>query len=59
MEANINNFLFKLDRINNTIEIYFGSEAERAHGFIRVKPDITEKEFHFEISDWFIGNANN
>ena len=48
MEANINNFLFK-----------FGSEAERAHGFIRVNPDITEKEFHFEISDWFISSANN
>jgi hypothetical protein len=58
MEANINNFLFKLDKNNNTIEVYFGSQVERPYGFIRVKPNITEKEFHFEISDWFMNNAN-
>ncbi|MDB4430260.1 hypothetical protein N9273_00405 [bacterium] len=58
MEANINNFLFKLDRANNLIEIFNGSEVERPHSFIRVSPEIDEKEFHFEISDWFIDNAN-
>jgi hypothetical protein len=58
MEANINNFLFKLDKSNNIIEVYINSEADRPHGFIRVKPNITEKEFHYEISDWFMQNSN-
>lgn len=58
MEANINNFLFKLDKGNNIIEVYYGSEVDRPHSFIRVKADITEKEFHYEISDWYMNNSN-
>jgi hypothetical protein len=58
MEANINNFLFKLDTTNDVIEVYINSEASRPYGFIHVKPNITEKEFHYEISDWFIHNSS-
>lgn len=57
MEANINNFLFKLDRSNNTIEVYQGTEVDRPFAFIRVDTNITEKDFHYEISDWFLNNS--
>lgn len=57
MEANINNYLFKLDKANNIIEVYEGSEASRPYSFIRVEKGITEKDFHIEISDWYMNNG--
>ena len=58
MEAKVNNFLFKLDKVNRVIEVFEGSEAVRPIGFIRVKDEITEKEFHTEISYWMMDNGN-
>jgi len=57
MEANISNYLFKLDKPNGIIEVFSGSEADKPCGFIRVNLDVTEKDFHFEISDWFLNNS--
>ncbi len=58
METKINNFLFKLDKANRCIEVFEGSEAVRPIGFIRVKDEVTEKEFHTEISYWMMDNGN-
>jgi hypothetical protein len=57
MEANISNYLFKLDTLNGIIEVFSGSEADKPCGFIRVKTDVSEKDFHVEISDWFLNNS--
>ena len=57
MEATINNYLFKLDKANNIIEVFYGSEADRPHGYIRVDAGISEKDFHYEISDWYMNNG--
>jgi len=58
MEAKVNNFLFKLDKASRVIEVFEGSEAVRPIGFIRVKDEVTEKEFHTEISYWMMENGN-
>ena len=58
MEAKVSNFLFKLDRTANVIEVFDGSEAVRACGFIRVKNNISEKEFHTEVSYWMMENSH-
>ncbi len=57
MEANINNYLFKLDRFNGIIEVFHGSEAVRPCGFIRVESSVCEKDFHIEITDWYMNNS--
>lgn len=55
MEAKVDNYLFKLDRGAGLIEVY-GVSALKPISFIRVKADISEKEFHTEISYWMMGN---
>ncbi len=57
MEAKVSNFLFKHDKVANVIEVFEGSEAVRPIGFIRVGKDVTEKDFHIEISDWVMKNG--
>lgn len=58
METKISNFLFKLDKANNVIEVFEGSEAVRPVGLIRVKESLTEKDFHTESSYWMLENGN-
>jgi len=58
METKINNFLFKLDKVNYVIEVFEGSEAVRPVGLIRVKESLTEKDFHTEISYWIMENGH-
>ena len=58
MEAKVSNYLFKLDRAAGVIEVFEGSEAVRPIGFIRVKDEVTEKEFHTEISYWMMDKSN-
>ena len=55
MEAKVSNYLFKLDSIASLIEVYSES-ALKPHAFIRVKADLSEKEFHTEISYWIMDN---
>lgn len=57
MEANINSYRFKLDREAGVIEVFDGSGTARPYSFIRVDKDISEKDFHFEISDWYMNNG--
>lgn len=56
METKVSNFLFKLDKAACVIEVFEGSEAVRPVGFIRVKDEVTEKEFHTEVSYWMMEN---
>ena len=58
MEAKVSNFLFKLDKAAGVIEVFEGSAAVRPIGFIRVKDEVNEKEFHTEISYWMMDNGN-
>lgn len=58
MEAKVSNFLFKLDRAANVVEVFEGSEAVRPVGFIRVKENLSEKEFHTEVSYWMMDKGN-
>ena len=55
MEAKVDNYLFKLDRMAGLIEVY-GESALKPHAFIRAKADLSEKEFHTEISYWIMNN---
>jgi Asp-tRNA(Asn)/Glu-tRNA(Gln) amidotransferase B subunit len=57
MEAKINNYLFKLDKLSGIIEIFRGSEASRPCGIIRVDLNISLKDFHIEIADWYMTNS--
>ena len=55
MEAKVDNYLFKLDRMASLIEVY-GDSALKPLAFIRVKADLSEKDFHTEISYWIMDN---
>lgn len=55
MEAKVDNYLFKLDRMAGLIEVY-GDSALKPLAFIRVKADLSEKDFHTEISYWMMDN---
>ena len=58
MEANVNNYFFKLDRSIKQIEVFFDYQKTRPIGYINVDENITEKEFHTEVSYWIINNSN-
>lgn len=55
MEAKVDNYLFKLDRVASLIEVY-GESALKPLAYIRIKANITEKEFHTECSYWVMDN---
>jgi len=57
MEANINNYTFKHNEKALIIEVYDSENADEPYSFIRVDDNITEKDFHYEISDWFLKNV--
>ncbi len=58
MEAKINNFTFKHNEKTLFIEVYDSENAEEPYSFIKVGDTISEKDFHYEISDWFLKNVN-
>lgn len=58
MEANINNYTFKHNEKTLFIEVYDSENSEEPYSFIKVNVGLTEKDFHFEISDWFLKNVD-
>ncbi len=58
MEANINNYTFKHNERTLFIEVYNSGNSDEPDSFIKVNKDITEKDFHYEISDWFLKNID-
>tara|TARA_R110002020_G_scaffold201949_1_gene404858 strand:- start:2105 stop:2287 length:183 start_codon:yes stop_codon:yes gene_type:complete len=59
MEATIDNYVFKLDSDNpRKILIFERDEMDEPYSFVNLTTEPRdEKEFHFEISDWYM-NAN-
>jgi|TARA_R100001129_G_C5322609_1_gene247991 hypothetical protein len=59
MEANIENYVFKLDSVDRRILVYERDEMNEPYSFISIDDEnLTEKEFHFEISDWYMQYMN-
>lgn len=58
MEANINNYTFKHNEKTLFIEVYDSENSEEPYSFIKVNKDLNEKDFHYEISDWFLKNVD-
>lgn len=58
MEANINSFRFILNKNLDLIEVYDEAKTSRPFATIRVEREISEKDFHFEISDWYMNHRN-
>jgi len=57
-EAEIGNYYFTMIN-SNTIEVWGDKDAEHPCGFIYLKEGAvkTEKDFHYEISDYFMKNC--
>ena len=59
MEANIENYIFRLDSIDKRILVYERDDMNEAYSFIDVdNENISEKDFHYEISDWYMQFIN-
>jgi hypothetical protein len=54
----ISKFLFELDVDTNRIMVHSEGEGVEPIAFISVKPNITEKDFHYEIMSWVSDNSN-
>ena len=54
-EADINNYYFIMED-SNTIEVWTDMDSEYPYSYIYVKEGSikSEKEFHYEISDFFL-----
>ena len=50
MEAKINSFKFILNKHLDLIEVYDDVKLSRPFATIRVEDNVSEKDFHFEIS---------
>jgi translation elongation factor EF-Ts len=57
-EAEINNYYFIMND-DDTIEVWSDYDGEHPESYIYVRPGSikNEKDFHFEVSDWFIKNC--
>ena len=58
MEAKINSFKFILNKHLDLIEVYDDTRSSRAFATIRVEKDVCEKDFHFEISHWYMNHSS-
>tara|TARA_R100001015_G_C4583092_1_gene139327 strand:- start:44 stop:226 length:183 start_codon:yes stop_codon:yes gene_type:complete len=59
MEANIENYIFRLDSIDKRILVYERDDMNEAYSFIDIDDEnISEKDFHYEISDWYMQFIN-
>lgn len=55
----ISKYLFELDVETNRISVHCEGEGIDQIAFISVKPNLTEKEFHYEIMAWVADNSKN
>ena len=58
MEAKINSYKFILNKHLDLIEVYDDIKTRRPFATIRVESNISEKDFHFEISDWYMHHSS-
>ncbi len=48
----IGKYRFELDSETNRVMVYKEGDGVEPVAYIKVKPDISEKAFHYEIMDW-------
>lgn len=48
----IGKYRFELDSETNRVMVYKEGDGVEAIAYISVRPDISEKSFHYEIMDW-------
>ena len=53
MEGQIGKYIFRHDPVVNKINIYEKPASVEPEWFIEVSEDMTEKDFHYEIMDWY------
>ena len=56
MEGQIGKYIFQHDPVLEKINVYEKPMSDHPEFLISVKSDITEKEFHYEIMDWYVKN---
>jgi hypothetical protein len=53
MEGQIGKYIFRYDPIVNKINIFEKPATDQPEWFIEVSEGLTEKDFHYEIMDWY------
>ena len=56
MEGKIGKYIFQHDPVLDKICVYEKPASEQPEFLISVSPDLTEKDFHYEIMDWYAKN---
>ena len=55
----ISKYLFELEVETNRISVHCEGEGVDPVAFIKVDPNLSEKEFHYEIMAWVADNSKN
>tara|TARA_A100001201_G_scaffold24473_1_gene27707 strand:+ start:187 stop:363 length:177 start_codon:yes stop_codon:yes gene_type:complete len=53
MEGQIGKYIFRHDPISEKINVFEKPAAGEPEWYIEVSENITEKDFHYEIMDWY------
>ena len=53
MEGQIGKYIFRHDPVVNKINIFEKPAGVEPEWYIEVSEDLTEKDFHYEIMDWY------
>jgi hypothetical protein len=53
----IGKYRFELDSETDRVMVYKEGDGVEPIAYINVKPDISEKSFHYEIMSWVADNA--
>jgi hypothetical protein len=53
MEGKIGKYIFRHDPVVNKIDVFEKPASTDPEWFIEVSEDLTEKDFHYEIMDWY------
>jgi hypothetical protein len=54
----IGKYRFELDSETDRVMVYKEGDGVEPIAYINVKPDISEKGFHYEIMSWVADNGN-
>jgi len=55
-QGKIDKYTFELETETNRILVYEEGQGIEPVSLINVKPNISEKAFHYEIMDWYSSN---
>ena len=54
----IGKYRFEIDTEVSRIMVYIEGDGVEPVAYINVRPDISEKSFHYEIMSWVTDNGN-